>query len=73
MTNKSVFSFSVCAHFRAAEASTIEAAARQHGVCEQSVYQWKRQLGQMNVDDVWELRHLRKENARLKKSWPNGT
>ena len=52
---------------RAAETTTIEAAARQHGVSEQSIYRWKRQFGQMDVDDVRELRHLRQENTRLKK------
>ena len=52
---------------RAAEATTIEAAARQHGVSEQSIYRWKRQFGQMDVDDVRELRHLRHQKARLKK------
>jgi putative transposase len=52
---------------RAAEATTIEAAARQHGVSEQSIYRWKRQFGQIKVADVRELRHLRHENARLKK------
>ena len=39
---------------RAAETTTIEAAARQHGVSEQSIYRWKRQFGQMDVDDVRE-------------------
>ena len=52
---------------REAETSTIEAAARQHGVSEQSIYRWKRQFGRLEVDDVRELRHLRQENARLKK------
>lgn len=52
---------------RDAEAKTIEAAARQHGVSEQSIYRWKRQFGQMDVAEVRELRHLRQENARLKK------
>lgn len=52
---------------RAAETTTIEAAARQYGVSEQSIYRWKRQFGQMDVADVRELRHLRQENARLKK------
>jgi putative transposase len=52
---------------RDAETKTIEAAARQHGVSEQSIYRWKRQFGKMEVDDVRELRHLRQENARLKK------
>jgi putative transposase len=41
---------------RAAETSTIEAVARQHGVSEQSIYRWKRQFGKMEVDDVRELR-----------------
>ena len=52
---------------RAAETTTIEAAARQHGVSEQSLYRWKHLFRQMEVDSVRELRHLRQENARLKK------
>ena len=52
---------------RDAEAKTIDAAARQHGVSEQSLYRWKRQLGQMEVAEVRELRHLRQEKVRLKK------
>ena len=52
---------------RDAETTTIEGAARQHGVSEQSIYRWKRQFGKMDVDDVRELRHLRQENVRLKK------
>ena len=52
---------------RVTETTPIGAAARQHGVSEQSIYRWKRQFGQMVVDDVRELRHLRHENARLKK------
>jgi len=52
---------------REAEQTTIEAAARQHSVSEQSIYRWKRQFGSLEVDDVRELRQLRQENARLKK------
>jgi putative transposase len=52
---------------RAAETTTIEAAAQQHGVSEQSLYRWKHLFRQMEVDAVRELRHLRQENARLKK------
>jgi len=52
---------------RDTEASTIEQAARQHGVSAQSIYRWKRQFGQMEVADVRELRHLPRENMRLKK------
>ena len=54
---------------RDAETKTIEAAARQHGVSEQSSYRWERQFGKMEVNDVRELRQLRQENARLKKRW----
>jgi len=52
---------------REAETTTIEATARQHSVSAQSIYRWKRQFGQMEVEDVRELRYLRQENARLKK------
>jgi putative transposase len=52
---------------RDADTKTIEAAARQHGVSEQSIDRWKRQFDQMDVAEVRELRHLRHENARLKK------
>lgn len=52
---------------REAESTTIETAARQHGISEQSIYRWKRQFGQMEVADVRALRLLRQENARLKK------
>jgi len=52
---------------RDADTKTINAAARQHGGSEQSIYRWKRQFGQMDVAEVRELRHLRQENARLKK------
>jgi putative transposase len=52
---------------RDAKAKTIDAAARQHGVSEQSIYRWKLQFGQMEVSEVRELRQLRHENARLKK------
>lgn len=52
---------------REAETSTIDKAARQHGVSEQSFYRWKRQFGQMEVADVRELRQVRQGNVRLKK------
>jgi len=52
---------------RDAEAKTVDAAARQHGVSEQSIYRWKRQFGQMELAEVREFWHLRQENARLKK------
>ena len=52
---------------RDAEARTIEQAAGQHEVSEQSIYRWKRHFWQMEIADVRELRQLRQGNARLKK------
>ena len=53
--------------FRAAETTTIEAAARQHGASEQSICCCKQQFGQMDVADVRELHQLRQDKAQLKK------
>jgi transposase-like protein len=50
-----------------AEATTVVAAARKHGVSEQSIHRWRKQFAGMEVSDVRELRRLKDENARLKK------
>lgn len=52
---------------REAEASTVVATARKHGVAEQTIYRWRKRFAGMEVSDVRELRRLRDENARLKK------
>lgn len=52
---------------REAEASTVVATARKHGVAEQTIYRWRKRFAGMEVSDVRELRRLREENARLKK------
>ena len=52
---------------RDAETTTAVAAARKHGVSEQSIYRWRKQYGGLQVSDVRELKRLREENARLKK------
>ena len=52
---------------RDAEANTVTATARKHGVAEQTIYRWRRQFSGMEISDVRELRRLRDENARLKK------
>jgi putative transposase len=41
--------------------------ARQHGVCENTIYRWKSKYGGMEVSDAKRLRELEAENARLKK------
>jgi putative transposase len=57
----------IVAALRDAEATTVVAAARKHGVSEQSIHRWRKRFGGMEVSDVRELRRLREENARLKK------
>ena len=52
---------------RDAEATTAVAAARKHGVSEQSIYRWRNKYAGMEVSDVRELRRLKDENSRLKK------
>jgi len=52
---------------REAEASTVVAAARKHGVSEQTVHRWRKQYSGMAVSDVRELKRLKDENSRLKK------
>ena len=52
---------------REAEASTVVAAARKHGVSEQTVHRWRKQYPGMEVSDVRELKRLKDENSRLKK------
>ncbi len=57
----------IVAVLRDAEATTAVAAARKHGVSEQSIYRWRNKYAGMEVSDVRELKRLRDENTRLKK------
>jgi putative transposase len=41
--------------------------ARQHGVSEATIYNWKSKYGGLDVSDARRLRSLQDENARLKK------
>ena len=42
--------------------------AKHHGVSEQTIYTWpKRFGGSFQASDVWHLKQLEAENARLKK------
>jgi putative transposase len=40
---------------------------RQVGVSEQTFYRWKKKYSGLEVDQVWELKQVREENARLKR------
>jgi len=57
----------IVAVLRDADATSAVAAARKHGVSEQSIHRWRKKFAGMEVSDVRELRRLREENARLKK------
>lgn len=46
---------------------TVAEVCKQHGICEQTWYRWKKKFGQMDVPDVRRLRELEKENSRLKR------
>jgi len=37
------------------------------GVSEATFYVWKKKYGQLGVSEMWEMRQLRDENARLKR------
>lgn len=41
--------------------------AKKHGVSNETVYQWKRKFGAMDVDDAKRLKALELENGKLKK------
>ena len=43
-------------------------AIRQIGVVEQTYYRWRKQYGGMGVDQLKELKRLRKVNDRLRRA-----
>ena len=47
--------------------STIEQVCRQLQISDATYYNWRRQYGQMKLDQVKQLKNLQKENTRLKK------
>ena len=50
-----------------ASGGTIEQVCRQLGISDATYYNWRKQYGQMKLDQVKQLKSLQKENARLKK------
>ena len=40
---------------------------REHGISDQTYYNWRKKYGGMEVADVIELKRLKSENARLKR------
>ena len=52
---------------READRTSVAAVAKAHGISEQTLYNWRKQFGAMNVDEVRRLKQLEQENSRLKK------
>ena len=50
-----------------ASGSTVEEVCRQMQISDATYYNWRKQYGQMKLDQVKQLRSLQKENAQLKK------
>ncbi len=50
-----------------AQGTSIQEAARQLDISEQTYYRWRKSYGGMRTDQAKRLKELEKENARLKK------
>lgn len=52
---------------------SIRDLAREHGVSEATIYNWKAKYGGMEANEVKRLKELEEENARLKRIVANQT
>lgn len=52
---------------RESDAEGVSAAAKKHGISEQTLYAWRKKFGALEASDVRRLKQLEQENARLKK------
>jgi putative transposase len=52
---------------READRSPVSQVARAHGISDQTIYNWRQCFGGMGINEVKRLKHLEKENSRLKK------
>ena len=50
-----------------ASGSTIEQVCRQLGISDATYYNWRKQYGQMKLNQVKQLKALQKQNFQLKK------
>lgn len=57
---------------READQTSVAAAAKKHGVSEQSIYTWRKRYDELEVDDVRHLRAIERERAALRSSLPSG-
>ena len=52
---------------------SVKDIAREHGISEATVYNWKAKYGGMEVSDVKKMKEMEEENARLKRIVANLT
>ena len=52
---------------RDADRDPITTVAKGHGICEQTIFTWRKRFGTFQADNVRRLKQLEAENARLKK------
>jgi transposase-like protein len=50
-----------------ASGGTLQEVCKQLGISDATYYNWRRQYGQMKLDQVKQLKSLQRENAQLKK------
>ena len=50
-----------------AQGRTVDEVCRQLGISDATYYNWRKQYGQMKLDQVKQLKAVQKENTRLKK------
>ena len=50
-----------------AKGKKIPEACRQIGVTEQTFYRWRKEYGELKLDQAKQFKHLERENVRLKK------
>ena len=55
------------AEAKSAEGQSIDDICRQLGISDATYYYWRKQYGNMKLDEVKRLKELQKENGRLKK------
>ena len=50
-----------------ASGNTVEQVCKQLGISDATYYNWRKQYGQMKLDQVKQLKALKNENTQLKK------
>ena len=57
----------IVAILREIERDGRDSVLKKHNISDQTYYRWKRMYGGLGVSEVQRIKHLEKENGRLKK------